>query len=188
MSKFLAKDIRKIINQLDEYILSDVSEDKKEENTKDDLTDANTAKDTTDEKPIDDVLTEPAGLKKIVGNLNVQSLINLLDLPGKHQSNFRSAINALKVDNPVLTNAQAMAFAVAFTHLLSIHDDKIDNLDLALKKVHGVDEELDAGKIQSYMNRDKSSTPSNTVDQMKNMIAAVNKHGTPDEKKELGIG
>ena len=48
-------------------------------------------------------------------------------------------------------------------------------------------EDLDDNKIKNYMARDKQHSPGTNVDHVKNMIAAVDKHGTPTEKKELGL-
>lgn len=51
-----------------------------------------------------------------------------------------------------------------------------------------VSEDLSDTKIKSYMDKDKSgSTKTDSVTQMKSMIDAVKNHGTPQEKKDLGI-
>lgn len=187
MSKLLSEDIRgilQILNKLDENDTANVS------NKTNDQDDAGDNADNVDD--VDDALTTPADLEKVVGNINAEELIKILNLPhdSVHASNFRSAISALKKEDPKLTTNQAMALAMAFDHMLtsdSSHKTKITNM---IKPVHGMHEELTMDKIGSYVKKSAVTTPNATsteVGDMKSMIDAVKKYGTPDEKKDLGI-
>lgn len=190
MSKILSEDIRdilKILNKLEENDAS-ANSPKNQDDSLDTENDENTVDD------VDDALTEPADLEKVVGNINAEELIKILNLPHDsiHASNFRSAIAALKKEDPKLTTSQAMALAMAFDHVLTSDIAHKSTLTSKIKGVHGVHEELTMDKIGSYVKKSTttpttSTTPSNDVDDMKSMIDAVKKYGTPDEKKDLGL-
>jgi hypothetical protein len=88
-----------------------------------------------DAEDIDSVLVKPAGLEKLVGNINLKALIDLLELPKAMQGQFRSGINALKADDPKLTTQQAMAIATAFDHMLTRFGKQKTKLATLLKPV-----------------------------------------------------
>ena len=183
MTKFLAEDFRSLLNKLDEYIV--VTEKEPVPSTDDNAVD-----DTdTDDEPVDDMLTAPAGLEKVAKHINANELIKILKFPkdSPEAANFRSAINALKAEHPKLTSAHALALATAFDHLLS-HIKK-NKLSSVVSSDHVAENSLDMNKIQGYMKKDTglNNGSSDDIGQMKAMIDAVDKHGTPNEKKELGL-
>jgi len=67
---------------------------------------------------VNSLLTKPAGLEKIAGSLDAASLVKMLDIPQNQVNDFNTAINALRDDEPQLTNKQALALATAFDHVL----------------------------------------------------------------------
>lgn len=200
MKPILAEDMRAILDRLDEYLveLGEDEKNKKENPEPEKGAEEPAEKDPSDDKPEDDkepskekrvgdVLKRPAGLKKLVGSLNVQALVDFLEIPKEYHSTFRSAINVLRSESRVLSSSQSLALAIAFANALEIFQAKLPHVTS-----HGsrhMEEELDANKLQSYLSRDKSQPGSGTdgIDHMKKVIAAVDKHGTPDEKKELGL-
>lgn len=190
MTSFIAEDMRKILNKLSE---ADASKT-------DDKADAETNKDNNLPDSVDDVLSAPAGLEKIVGNLNVQALMDVLEIPKDtaQATNFKSAINALKQEEPILTTPQAMALAMAFDHILTTTSADRGKITTMLKPVHGAVEEesngLDMKKIKGFMAKSGMSGQQgqgNDDDKMmatvKGAVTATKKFGSHSDKKELGI-
>lgn len=122
MSAESSEQIRTIITLLENLAITE--KDKKSEK-----------KDQNDEEDIDSVLVKPAGLEKVVGNINLKALIDLLELPKAMQGQFRGGINALKADDPKLTTQQAMAIATAFDHMLTRFGKQKTKLATLLKPV-----------------------------------------------------
>lgn len=214
MKPFLSEDIRTILDRLDEYMI-EIGEDesKKKSKSDDKADDGDKDKDTgkddkvsskdpdasglparktsadkdtlvDPEAGIDNVMKKQTPIDKMVRHINTAELINHLDIPKKFQSSFRSAINRLRSVDTVPTNRENAALAVAFLRALNV----LRNTSRHAMSSPGVAEELDGSKIDGYMKREQSSpSPDSGVDHMKKMIAAVKTHGTPDEKKELGI-
>lgn len=116
-----SEEIRNIIKLLESVSIDEKIADKAKKDSKD--------------KDIEDVLTKPAGLEKIVGNINLKALIDLLELPKQQQSAFRSGIMALKADEPKLTTQQALAIATAFDHMLTRYGKAKTKLSTLLKPV-----------------------------------------------------
>jgi len=108
MSQYIAEDFRRLVDTLSEY-MSAVDE-------ADDLSASKSS------QSIDDLLTKPAGLQKLAGNLNVGELIQRLDIPQDLQGSFKSAIAALQSDKPQLDSKQTLALATAFDHMLASGD------------------------------------------------------------------
>jgi hypothetical protein len=193
MKQPLAEDIRSILNKLDEYITSVQEDDRVDtDETLDEQGETSNPKnpkgDDAANEPVDKMLTKPADLEKIVGNINVQSLITMLEIPEDHVANFKSAINALRHDEPRLSQAQAMALAIAFNHMMTLGSTEKTKIATTIRPVTGVIENLDDNKLKSYIAKDQSSASSpDTISQMKSMIDAVKNHGTPTEKKEIGL-
>jgi hypothetical protein len=194
MTSFIAEDIRKMLNKLSE---ADANKPADETGT-----DSDVAADKEDAPPnsVDDVLSEPAGLEKIVGNLNVQALMDILEIPKDttQATNFKSAINALKQEDPILTTPQAMALAMAFDHILTTTSTDRGKISAMLKPVHGAVEEesngLDMKKIKGFMAKSGMpghQDPGNDEDKMiatvKGAVAATKKFGSHSDKKELGL-
>lgn len=183
MANFLAEDIRKILNKLDEYItnLDEAGDDKPDsEKTSDDLRG----------EPVDATLTKPAGLEKVAGSINVQALVDILEIPEEEVSHFKAAINALRQEDPKLTTAQAHALAIAFNHILTHWEGGKGKLSGMLRPTEeGVEEVLDPNRIKGYMAQDRSraNKPGDEISHMKDMIDAVKNHGTRDEKDQLGL-
>lgn len=121
MSNKSSEEIRNIIKLLESVSIDEKIADKAKKDSKD--------------KDIEDVLTKPAGLEKIVGNINLKALIDLLELPKQQQSAFRSGIMALKADEPKLTTQQALAIATAFDHMLTRYGKAKTKLSTLLKPV-----------------------------------------------------
>ena len=130
MKKHLAEDIRNILNVLNEYAFEG-SKDSKQNDDQDDQTDVT----PDDEEDVDDVLSSPAGLEKVVGNLNVQSLIDILDIPDDQVDAFKGAISSLKQDEPKPTPEQAMALAIGFNHLLASSPSDKNKVPGAIRSV-----------------------------------------------------
>jgi hypothetical protein len=95
---------------------------------------------------VDSLLTKPAGLEKIAGSLDSGSLIKMLDIPQNQVSDFNQALNALRDDEPKLTNKQAMALATAFDHLLRSSGQGKANVLNKLKTVGAPVKESDETK------------------------------------------
>jgi len=187
MTRFLAEDMRKILNKLDEYItdLDEAGDDKPGTKRTDDI-----QSDGTQGEPVDGILTKPAGLEKIVGSINVQALIELLEIPEEEVAHFKAAINSLRQEDPKLTTAQAHALAVAFNHILTHWEGGKGKISGVLRPTgEGVEEDLDPNRIKGYMAKDRANANNSGDDigQMKSMIDAVRNHGSKDEKDQLGL-
>ena len=122
MSAKSSEEIRTILTLLETISVTEKTKDPK-------------AKDKSVKADIEDVMTKPAGLEKLIGNINVKALIDLLELPKMQQSAFRSGLNALKADEPKLTAQQAMAIATAFDHMLTRYGKSKTKLATILKPV-----------------------------------------------------
>lgn len=120
MSTQSSQQIRELISLLENVNLQEKDKDKEKTNSDADL---------------DSVMLKAAGLEKVVGNLNVKALIDLLELPKQYQNAFRSGINALKADKPKLTTPQAMAIATAFDHMLTRYSKQKTKLGNLLKPI-----------------------------------------------------
>lgn len=118
MSTKSSEEIRQIISLLENVTVNEKEKAK--------------AKDDAD---LDSVMLKTAGLEKLVGNINIKALIDLLELPKQYQSAFRTGISALKSDKPKLTTQQAMAIATAFDHMLTRFGKQKTKLAALLKPV-----------------------------------------------------
>jgi hypothetical protein len=104
MNLSITEEFRNLVNQIN---LLSINEGEEETTTP-----------TTPTKPVDSLLTKPAGLEKVAGSLDSASLVKMLDIPQNQVNDFNTAITALRDDAPQLTNKQALALATAFDHLL----------------------------------------------------------------------
>ena len=134
MAGFIAEDFRSLVDKLNEFMTT-LPEEEKEEPTSDEPDDT---KDENEPDDINDLLTKPAGLEKLVNNINTDELIKKLSIPDDQISSFKSGINALKQDKPKLSSNQAMAFAIAFDHALNL--DNPARFDLAEAEI---DDDID---------------------------------------------
>jgi len=194
MTAPLTEDIRSILNKLDEYITLVQEEDKdKEGDAAAEVGAGDDEKLATDDAAqddkVDDMLTQPAGLQKIAGNINVQALVDMLDIPEEHVNAFKSAMATLRHDDPKPNRDQLLAIAIAFDHMLALGSSEKSKVAAAMQPAKGVREELDDNKVKAYIAKDQKSPsgPNDSISQMKSMIDAVKNHGTPNEKKELGL-
>ncbi len=136
MQRILAEDMRSILTRLEEYMIA--TEEKGDDNKE---APADDQEDKDGSGGVDDALTEPAGLEKVVGSLNVPALITLLGIPEDQISNFKGGLNALKQENPNPTRAQAMALAMAFDHVLTGSTEDKNKLSGMIKAMHGDEKE-----------------------------------------------
>lgn len=128
MNTFLAEDFRKLVDRLNEYITAIDEVDKEEkpddsvdtDNDTDDTTDDKSDDDSETETDVDDLLTNPASVDKLIGNINVPRLSEILSIPEEQRATFGSAIQALKQEEPHLNPHQTLAFATAFTNMLKL--------------------------------------------------------------------
>jgi hypothetical protein len=193
----LSEDIRSILNKLEEYITVVHEEDKEKEgdaavDSAGDDTETRNSDDSdapAQDDKVDDMLTQPAGLQKVAGNINVQALINMLGMPEENANAFKSAMAVLRHDDPKLNHDQLLAIAVAFDHMLTLGSSEKSKIASVMQPAKGVSEELDDNKVKAYIAKDQKSPsgPNDSISQMKSMIDAVKNHGTSDEKKELGL-
>lgn len=160
MAVFRAEDIRNILDKLDEYVTSaDIADAEVIEAVapavdtdfqparngkiaalaidKDDTDDADDTDDQKDGESIDDVLTKPAGLEKVVGNINPEHMMSLFGIPEDKAMLFRSAVAGLRKDPPKINNDQGMLLATAFDHMLVHGLDKKTDFDNMLRQARG---------------------------------------------------
>lgn len=144
MAGFVAEDFRSLVDKLNEFMTILPEEDKK--STDDSSADDSAVDDNDEASPedIDDLLTKPAGLEKLVNNINPDKLIKMLSIPDDKVSSFKSGINMLKQDKPRLSADQAMAFAIAFDHALNLDDADVFSIE---ESDESIDDEIDAETI-----------------------------------------
>lgn len=129
MRSSIAEEIRNTIALISESVETIRDDSNKSENP--DI-DTDAATDTEHQEK------EEHGLEKIEGSFNVQELINVLEIPKDIETNFRSAMYAIRTsEEPHLTKPQALALATAFDHVLL----------------------LSAGKKQQFLSKVKSLSP-----------------------------
>jgi len=157
MAVFRAEDIRSILDRLDEYVTTmsendgDIIETAVEEASDDTHAldedapvaagskndDSEDEKTDDDGESIDDVLTKPAGLEKVVGNLNPEHMMTLFGIPDDKAILFKSGLAGLKKDVPDISNDQAKVLVGAFAHMLNKGYDQRADLENTLRQAKG---------------------------------------------------
>lgn len=187
MTKILSEDIRDILNKLDEYITSVNEEDKKQDDVAGTGSNADDDKNDDSDETVDTVLTKSADLKKIIGNLNSDTLSSVLDIPRDQVSDFKSALTMLGNDEPHLNSNQAMAIVTGFKNVLTRDYSDRAKLSGMLHATGGVNEDADISKVLSNagIKPAPGKTPQQQSDELKNSIEALRKD--PNAKEELKL-
>lgn len=170
MNTFLAEDFRKLVDRLNEYIIAVDEDDKKK--TSDDLDkigdgDAEETPDDPDmdaddadaepEKDVDDLLTAPASVKKLVGSIDIAKMSDILSMSEKQRSVFSSAIQALKQgDAP--NHQQTVAIATAFINMLTLAGDDKTKIATMIRPITAINEKT------------KEMAPAGGIDELEKVI------------------